>query len=147
MPTYIAMLGPVIGLNLWTFGMEAWMYALRLPAIGNSGLKFTPESTKEDLKKLPPRVQWPADNYNHLFEQPTQFYAVALTLALLGRDTGVSDLDVKLAWTYVGVRMVHSVVQSVANPIPIRFSLFALSGAVLAGLTARTALTVFDIAF
>ena len=89
---------------------------------------------------LPADVKWPADNYNHLLEQPTQFYAVALSLALIGAD---DDLNVKLAWGYVGVRVVHSLVQSVANPIMKRFSVFLASSAVLAALTARGALTFF----
>jgi hypothetical protein len=89
---------------------------------------------------LPHDVRWPADNYNHLHEQPTQFYAVALALALLGADDG---LNVKLAWGYVGVRVVHSLVHSIANPIMVRFSLFALSSILLAGLTGRAAQVTF----
>jgi hypothetical protein len=90
---------------------------------------------------LPADVRWPADNYNHLHEQPTQFYAISLALALLGAD---DDLNVKLAWGYVGIRVVHSLVHAVANPIMVRFFLFVLSSATLAGLTARSALTFFS---
>jgi hypothetical protein len=77
---------------------------------------------------------------NHLFEQPTQFYAVAIALSLIGAD---DPLNVKLAWGYVGIRVVHSVVQSLYNPIMKRFSLFALSSSVLAALTARGAVAFF----
>lgn len=31
-----ALLGPVIGLNAWTFVMEVWMYAQRLPGISKA---------------------------------------------------------------------------------------------------------------
>jgi hypothetical protein len=89
---------------------------------------------------LPHDARWPADNYNHLLEQPTQFYAVALALALLGAD---DDLNVKLAWGYVGIRVAHSLVQAITNRIPVRFSLFALSSVALAGLTGRAAQLVF----
>lgn len=48
------------------------------------------------------------------------------------------------AWTYVGIRVVHSVYQSVLNdPILGRFALFGSSGVVLAGLTARAAQLLF----
>lgn len=44
---------------------------------------------------IPPSVRWKADNYNHLLEQPTNFYAVVLALQYLG----VQDpLTVGLAW-------------------------------------------------
>ena len=34
--------------------------------------------------KIPPAIRWKADNFNHLHEQPTVFYAVALGLAVIG---------------------------------------------------------------
>ena len=65
-----SLLRPVIALNLWTFTMEAWMYATRIPAI-NKHLKgeVTPYNAQDRLKELPAEVRWKADNYNHLFEQ------------------------------------------------------------------------------
>lgn len=91
-------------------------------------------------KALPANVRWKADNYNHLHEQPTQFYAVALGLTLAGLD---DDVNTKLAWAYVAVRVVHSLVQGLGNPIMPRFSIFLASSAVLTGLTARGALAFF----
>jgi hypothetical protein len=44
----------------------------------------------ELLAQLPAEVRWKADNYNNLMEQPTLFYAVALTLALLDADAGLN---------------------------------------------------------
>lgn len=69
-------------------------------------------------------------------EQPTQFYAVALALALLGVQ---NPTDVKLAWAYVGLRVVHSVVQATRNRIMVRFGLFLISSIVLATFTVRGA--------
>lgn len=77
---------------------------------------------------------------NHLFEQPTQFYVIATALSLIGAD---DSLNVKLAWGYVGLRVAHSLVHSLYNPIMKRFGLFALSSSVLAVLTARGALAFF----
>jgi hypothetical protein len=87
----------------------------------------------------PGEVRWKADNYNHLFEQPTLFYAVALVLALVTRDAGT---DATLAWTYVGLRAVHSVFQATINKIEVRFALFFVSSLVLAAMTVRAALAV-----
>jgi hypothetical protein len=71
---------------------------------------------------------------------PTLFYAVGLALAMLG---DASAWSVNLAWTYVGLRVVHSVFQATVNKIEVRFTLFALSSLVLMALSVRAALVVF----
>ena len=81
------------------------------------------ERTSDLAAKLPKQVMWKADNYNHLMEQPTIFYATALALALAG--LGV-DLNLMMAWVYVGSRVVHSIVHSTTNNVPIRFGLFVI---------------------
>ena len=139
--TASAMLAPVIALVLWTFVMWGWMYATRIPAILSSRMKLDPNAPRgQQMNELPPHVRWKADNYNHLFEQPTLFYAVALVLALV-RDT--SNLAVGLAWTYVILRVVHSLWQALVNVIPVRFYLFAASSLVLFALTIKAAMRVF----
>ena len=121
--------------------MEGWMYALRLPAMEKYGVKPHPTLSKADINaKIPRHLQFPADNYDHLLDQPTQFYAITLALTFLGDD---SVLSTRLAWGYVGLRVVHSLVQATKNPIMIRFSIFLASSAVLLGLTARAATMVF----
>lgn len=135
-----AILGPVVALVLWTFVMWAWLYATRIPAIARAGIRFDPADTLADLNaKLPPQVRWKADNYNHLMEQPTLFYATALTLALLGHGGGV---NLWLAWTYVALRVVHSLVQAITNVIPLRFAIFMVASLVLLILAMRAALAL-----
>ena len=135
------MLAPVIALVLWTFVMWGWMYYTRIPAILGMRMKLDPNAPRgQQMNELPPAVRWKADNYNHLFEQPTLFYAVALVLAL-ARDG--SNLAVGLAWAYVVLRIVHSLWQATVNVIPIRFYLFAASSLVLLALTIKAAVRVF----
>ena len=73
-------------------------------------------------------------------EQPTIFYATALVLAVLGQGAG---LNAWLAWGYVGLRVVHSLVQATANVIMVRFSIFMVGSLVLLILAIRAALAVF----
>jgi hypothetical protein len=135
------MLGPVIALVLWTFVMWAWMYVTRIPAVQAARMRLDPAAPRgEQMNQLPASVRWKADNYNHLFEMPTLFYAVALTLALLG---DFSNLSLGLAWAYVGLRVVHSVWQATVNVIVPRFSLFVVSSLVLLALAIRATLLVF----
>jgi hypothetical protein len=88
------------------------------------------------MAQLPTRVRWKADNYNHLMEQPTRFYATALALALLG-DT--SSFSITLAWAYVALRIVHSLVQVLVNHIPTRFAIFFISSMISFVLAVRAA--------
>ena len=91
------------------------MYATRIPAITQNKLNIGPYTTKEQMNAGIPRpVQWKADNYNHLFEQPTQFYAIIFALVYLEAN---DSLTVNLAWGYVGVRVAHSLVQAISNPV------------------------------
>lgn len=136
----LELLRPVVALVVWTFVMWAWMYATRIPAILRSGMKLDPTAPRgEQMATLPPKVRWKADNYNHLFEQPTLFYAVGIVLALVTRD---ACTDAMLAWSYVGLRVVHSVLQATINKIEVRFALFFVSSLVLAAMTMRAVLAV-----
>jgi hypothetical protein len=134
-------LAPVIALVLWSFVMEAWLYATRIPAIAKAKITFDPRRPAQEFHALlPPEVRWKADHYNHLMEQPTLFYAAALTLALLGAGDG---LNATLAWLYVASRVVHSLVQATVNIILLRFALFMVGSLLLLALTIRAAMVVF----
>jgi len=133
-------LAPVIALVVWSHIMWGWMYLTRIPAIRRARMRLDPFAPRgEQMSTLPAEVRWKADNYNHLMEQPTLFYAVALVLALVGQGDG-SNLT--LAWAYVGLRVVHSLVQSLINKIEIRFTLFFLSSLLLMALTVSAARVV-----
>lgn len=134
---------PVIALVAWSLVMWGWLYAKRLPAMSRAvpDLKKMVGGTGADLRAmLKGRDQWPADNYNHLMEQPTLFYAVALTLALVGSGDGV---NAALAWAYVALRVAHSLFQALVNRTVVRFGIFVLSTICLAALTLHAALVVF----
>jgi hypothetical protein len=133
----LAIIVPVVALALWTHVVWAWMYATRIPAIRGARLVLDAKAPRgEQMASLPAEVRWKADNYNHLMEQPTVFYAVALALAVLGAGHG---LNATLAWVYVGLRVVHTLVQATWNKIEVRFSLFFLSSLALIALTVNAA--------
>jgi hypothetical protein len=133
-------LAPVIALVLWSFVMGAWLYATRIPAITKRKIVYDPNRPAEEFHaQLPAQVRWKADNYNNLMEQPTLFYAVALTLALLGAGVG---LNAALAWLYVGLRIAHSLVQATVNVVMIRFAIFMAASLVLLVMSIRAALVV-----
>jgi hypothetical protein len=136
-----AILAPVTALLLLTCVMWLWMYATRLPAVSQAKMRLDPYLPKgHQMAELPAQVRWKADNYNHLLEQPTLFYAVAFTLALLGAGDG---LNLALAWAYVGLRIIHSLHQALWNKIEVRFLIFAVSSLVLIALVMRAAMLIW----
>ncbi|KAA8641961.1 uncharacterized protein ATNIH1004_010900 [Aspergillus tanneri] len=97
-PQISGLLGPVVALNAWTFAMEVWMYAVRIPFLEKHRIAADNTITKSQLDaKTPTSVRWKVDNFNHLFEQPTQFYAISLVLAF-ARHGKNEKLDVYLGW-------------------------------------------------
>ena len=137
-------LQPTIALMIWTMIIWLWMYATRIPAMQKAqmdaaGLVGTTGASLRS--QLPDNVNWKADNYNHLHEAPTVFYAVAIVLAILGEGDGANAF---LAWIYVGLRIAHSLIQVTANKVMVRFVLFALSSVVLMTLIGKAAFVVFS---
>jgi hypothetical protein len=65
---------------------------------------------------------------------------VALTVAFAG-DGGI--VDIALAWIYVVLRVVHSLIQATVNVIPVRFMVFSLASLALLTLAVRAAILVF----
>jgi hypothetical protein len=134
-------LAPLVALVLWSFVMWAWLYATRIPAMKQGNVVYDPHRPADEFHaQLPARVRWKADNYNNLMEQPTLFYAVALTLALLAAGDGLNS---GLAWMYVGLRIAHSLVQAIINVVMLRFALFMAASLVLLVMSVRAAIIVF----
>ncbi len=139
----VELLQAVVAMILWTMVMWGWMYATRIPAMNAAGVDIAtvtggkPTDTDE---LLPEKIQWKAHNYNHLLTEPTLFYAICIVATLTG---GTGSINVAIAWIYVGLRVVHSIVQATSNRILHRFSLFALSSICIIILTIRTAISIF----
>ena len=141
MPTVLEFLTPVLVLVAWTFVMWFWLYATRLPAMTKAGID--PQDAAHPgavAHRIPSRVRSVADNYNHLHEQPTVFYALMFFAALTG---GVDGFALRLAWLYVVLRVVHSLVQATVNKVVVRFLVFCADTIVLIVFTVRELVRVF----
>jgi hypothetical protein len=135
---------PVAALVAWSLVMMAWMVAARLPAMRAKGIDLrTAVGGRPGVLDgvIDDKAQWKAHNYLHLMEQPTLFYAITLVLAMIGEGDG---LNAHLAWVYVALRFVHSLVQATVNIIRYRFVLFALSSLVLVALTVHALIALID---
>ena len=130
----MTMLTPVFALIIWTLIIWCWMYATRIPAMQKA--KFHPQKAIHpgSLSVLPENARVVADNYNHLHEQPTIFYALAIYSHLVG----VGDpLNIWLAWGYVAARIIHSFMQIVMKKVMLRFYMFTAGTIILMIIAAR----------
>jgi hypothetical protein len=130
----MTILTPVLALVTWTLIIWIWMYAVRIPAM--NAAKMDPQNARHpgSLDGLPSSVRQVADNYNHLFEQPTIFYALIFYIYLAGKPDVIA---VDLAWAYVVLRVVHSLIQCTINRVTLRFTVFTLSTVVLMVMAVR----------
>lgn len=138
--SYSPLLAPVVVLVAWTLLVMAWMAVTRFATFRKMGITLgdiPPGSRGVNLEgKAPDEVQWKSHNYTHLLEQPTIFYAIVLVLALMGMDQPINQY---LAWGYVGLRIIHSLIQCITNVVKYRFPIFALASLCLLGLTVHAA--------
>ena len=120
-----ALLTAILVLVLWTFAVFLVL------AFGRVIYTKNPQDAahSKDLKgTMPDWVERAADNYNHLFEQPVAFYALTLCIAV------INDFDsfmVQLAWAFVVLRIMHSLVQLTFNLVLLRFFIFVMGWLVL----------------
>ncbi len=138
------LLGPVVALVSWTLVTLFWLAIVRGLAARKAGISLTARrgGRGQDLEGvLPPEANWPAHNYAHLVEQPTLFYAIVFVLVFLGFDHAV---NVYLAWSYVLLRILHSLVQATFNDVRVRFPLFLLATLCLVSLTVHAALRLWN---
>lgn len=132
-------IAPVIALAGWTIIIWAWMLVTRLPALRAAGVrlgKLRGGTGRGAEGVVPDEVQWKAHNYNHLHEAPTVFYAVALALAVMSHGDG---LNAELAWVYVALRIVHSLIQTLWNKVIWRLAAYVASQLVIAALVISAA--------
>ena len=110
----------------------AELMATRIPVVLKYWGKLQQAMHSDEMRpKLPARMRYVTDNYNHLLEQPTLFYATVVYIHLAETATA---LTVSLAWAYVATRVVHSIVQLSVNNVSWRAAIFALSSLILMAL-------------
>lgn len=139
----MGILKPAVVLAAWTMVMWVWMYATRIPAMTKAKTDLDKLARDPDYtvdKAVPANVQWKAKNYNHLHEAPTVFYAIAIILSIIGQGDGLNEY---LGWAYLGLRVIHSLIQAIWNKIMLRFWIFALSSLVLMALIVHAAMALF----
>ena len=120
---------PVFGMFVLTIAVTMRLAALRYSAViqGKVSGKFYEAYVGEEPEYL--RVT--ARHLANLLEVPLLFY-VGCLLAFVTHQSGA--LVVGLAWAYVALRVIHTLIHLGSNVVIWRFRVFALSVFVLVGL-------------
>lgn len=133
-PNALSILHAVLGMGVLTLVMLLWMYATRIPAIRRARIDPQKAMHTDALNALPSEARRVSDNYNHLFEAPTLFYAMAFYVVVIGH---ADPVHAACAWAFLILRVMHSLVQATFNRVMLRFALFSLSWVALGAMIVR----------
>jgi hypothetical protein len=125
---YKPMLLPLLAQVLLTFVVWAWLYITRVREMKNKRIDPQALKLRSQLQSQLTDSAAPANNFMNLLEMPVLFYlAVLLSLVLLVQD----QVLVALAWTYVILRVVHSLIHCTYNRVMHRFLVYFSSCLIL----------------
>lgn len=135
------MIKPMLAMMGVTAAVWVTLYAKRLPYLLKH--QIDPQSIRTpDLMQaaVPEQVQYPAYNLRNLFELPVLFYILCLATMQLQAET---PLLLGLAWLYVALRALHSMIHCSYNRVAHRFAAYFLSTIALWLMVAILAYQVF----
>lgn len=114
---------PVIVLVGLTALIGILLYVRRISEIRRARIDPQALATRDKASAILKNVS-AADNFRNLFEVPVLFYAVCIALAITGE---VTPLQLTLAWAYVVLRALHSLIHVTYNRVVHRFAVYTLS--------------------
>ena len=130
LPENLKILEPVFGLVCWTFLMLLLIAIVRIVAVVRKQLSLSAFQLGESLQ-VPEFVLIINRNYMNLLELPLLFYVACLIVLVTHIYL---PIIIGLAWVYVILRIVHSLIHIIYNNVLHRFTIFALSNFVLLAL-------------
>ena len=127
----IAILYPVFAQIILTFALLMAMGWARRKAMLTQGVLYGDIAI--DSARWPEDARKVANSYSNQFELPLIFYVLCF-VALI---TGKADLlMVVLAWAFVATRVVHALIHTGSNKVPLRAGIFAMGMLILMIMTA-----------
>lgn len=123
-----AILYPLFALAAWTFIVLALIPVARVRA-GRRREIVTDDFKFGESPRVPGHVSIPNRNYMNLLELPMLFYVVGIVLYVTG---GASTVAIAVAWAFVALRVVHSVIHLTYNRVLHRLAAFSAANVALA---------------
>ena len=122
-----AMLYPLFALAAWTLIVLMLVPLVRVRAVRQRAI-VADDFKYGESERVPARVGLPNRNYMNLLELPMLFYVVGILLYVTG---GASTLTIAVAWAFVALRVVHSVIHLTYNHVLHRLAAFTLANVAL----------------
>jgi hypothetical protein len=133
-----SILWPMLAQIGWTFVLYVWLTIARSRAVARGEVKYSAFALS---RSEPPDIARITRNLANQFELPVIFYAVVVLLVVIGR---VSTIDVLAAWVFVAGRVIHTLVQTLTDDVPLRGRVFMINFAALMVLVVHVAGLAFE---
>ncbi len=133
-----AILWPMLAHIGWVFMLYAWLTYARARAVKAGEIE---QSCFVLGRDEPLEVARITRNLANQFELPAIFYALVVLLVALG---AVTVVDVVAAWVFVAGRVIHTLVQTLTDNVPLRGRVFMINFLAVVALAAHVALLAFE---
>jgi hypothetical protein len=133
-----SILWPVLAHVAWVVLLYVWLTYARWVAVKRGEVDY---SSYEFNREEPPAAARIRLNLANQFEWPVVFYALVVLLVALRK---VTLFDVIAAWVFVAGRVVHTLVQTLTDNVPLRGQVFMINFVAVLALAAHVALVALD---
>ena len=133
-----SILWPMLAHIAWVVLLYVWLTYARWVAVKRGEVDY---SSFEFNREEPPAVARIRLNLANQFEWPVVFYALVVLLIALGK---VTAFDVVAAWVFVAGRVIHTLVQTLTDNVPLRGNVFMINFLAVAAIAAHVALLAFE---
>ena len=133
-----SILWPMLAQIGWTFVLYVWLTIARSRAVARGEVKYSAFALG---RNEPTDVARITRNLANQFELPVIFYAMVVLLVVIGR---VSTIDVLAAWVFVAGRVIHTLVQTLTDDVPLRGRAFMINFVALVVLVVHVVMLAFE---
>jgi hypothetical protein len=116
-----SLLWPLLAQIGLTCALYVWLTVARAGAVKRGEVAYSAFALGRDE---PPGIARISRNLANQFELPVIFYAMVVLLVTLGQSTLV---DTVAAWVFVAGRIVHTLVQTLTDDVPLRGRVFVIN--------------------
>jgi hypothetical protein len=132
-----SLLWPMLAHIGWVFLLYVWLTVARAQAVKRGEVEYGWFARGEELHHVARITR----NLANQFELPLIFYALAVLLIALER---VTTLDVIAAWVFVAGRVIHTLVQTLTDNVPLRGQVFLINFAGVVALVGHVVVLAFE---
>jgi hypothetical protein len=136
--TASSILWPMLAHIGWVFLLYAWLTVARTRAVWRGEVAY---SAFELGREEPLAIARISRNLANQFELPVLFYALAILLIATGTTT---VFDVVAAWLFVAGRVIHTLVQTLTDNVPLRGQVFMINFLAVAALAGHVMLLAIE---